>query len=94
VWSATFLHGFVIGLDGAGYTKHWDGVRWLPSQTGWANLGAVVGAGSPKIVSWGDDRLDLFHIGRDSAVYHKAWNGRDWFPSLTGWDNLGGSARI
>ncbi|MFI0910505.1 matrixin family metalloprotease [Streptomyces abikoensis] len=44
----------------------------------------------PAVVSWGENRLDIFGLGLDSAMWHKAWDGTHWLPSPDGWDRLGG----
>jgi len=45
---------------------------------------------SPAVVSWGENRLDVFVVGTNKNLYHKAWNGAAWEPSATGYDDLGG----
>ncbi len=79
---ASLLDVFVIGdADGAPYHKQWNGEQWLPSITGWDNLGGQCSS-YPCVVSWAPSRLDIFEVG--------AQDGAQWQPSQTGWDNLGG----
>ena len=44
----------------------------------------------PRVVAWGQNRLDVFVTGTDSQVFHKWWNGSAWGPSVTGWEAQGG----
>jgi uncharacterized protein YqjF (DUF2071 family) len=46
---------------------------------------------TPTVVSWGDQRLDIFASGKDAKVYHIAYDHKVWYPSdqLNAWDNLG-----
>jgi lysophospholipase L1-like esterase len=86
-WAADRLHILVNATDGNAYLKAWDGTGWVPSQTGWVNLGACVG--TPEVVSWGPDRLDFFARQMDGSVGIKSWVGNGWVPSVTGWNSLG-----
>jgi len=72
---------FIRGLDGALYTKHWDGTGWSP----WASLGGGLTT-APSAVSWGAGRIDVFAEGRDGALWHIAFANGGW----TGWQSLGG----
>jgi hypothetical protein len=47
-------------------------------------------ASAPTVVSWGENRLDVFVLGTDSALYHKWYDGSGWGPSLTGYEYMGG----
>jgi hypothetical protein len=44
------------------------------------------GTSSPKAVSWGEGRIDLFVRGTDAALYHQWFNGSGW----GWWEPLGG----
>ena len=88
-WGPNRIDAFVLGTDRALYHKSWNGSAWVPSVTGYDNLGGVC-TSAPQVVSWGANRLDAFVTGTDSALYHKSWNGSAWGPSFTGYDNLGG----
>ncbi|GAA0916559.1 hypothetical protein [Streptomyces thermoalcalitolerans] len=43
-----------------------------------------------SVVSWGEDRLDVFGIGTDSQMHHRHWDGSKWQPEQ-GWKSLGGT---
>jgi serine protease AprX len=47
--------------------------------------------GSPTVVSWGPNRLDIFVVGTNRALYHKWFDGSNWGPSLTGYEFMGGT---
>ena len=89
-WGPGRLDIFVIGPSNHLYHKAWDGSAWLPSQSGFENLGGTC-ASPPTVVSWGPHRLDIFVIGTDARLHHKAWDGSRWLPSATGFDDLGGN---
>jgi hypothetical protein len=40
----------------------------------------------PEVVSWDEDRIDVFAVGTDSALWHRWWDGSSW----GGWESLGG----
>jgi hypothetical protein len=64
------------------------GAAWLPSQTGWEDLGGFL-TGSPTAVGWGANRIDVFAPGKDNQGYcvlHKWWNGSAW----SSWERLTG----
>ncbi|HXQ80102.1 MAG TPA: hypothetical protein VN775_02230 [Opitutaceae bacterium] len=75
------------------FHKAWNGQAWLPSATGWDNMGGAfdeTGVLNPGAAS-GGGHADIFGVGRnDLALYHKGWDGQRWSPSPTGWDGLGG----
>jgi hypothetical protein len=71
------------------YHKYWNGA-WGPSQTDWEALGGTFNS-PPVVVSWGENRLDIFGLGTDNQAYHKAWTGSAWSPSQTGWEAIGGT---
>ena len=88
-WSANRLDAFVLGTDAALYHKAWDGSAWVPSETGFEDLGGICLA-APEVVAWAAGRLDIFVVGTDGALYHKWWDGTAWGPSQTGYEDLGG----
>jgi hypothetical protein len=45
----------------------------------WEALGGVFSS-PPAVVSWGDNRLDIFGLGNDKQMFHKAWDGTAWRP--------------
>jgi hypothetical protein len=47
------------------------GSAWSPSQTDWEALGGTFNS-PPSVVSWGNNRLDIFGLGTDNQMYHKA----------------------
>jgi ABC-type taurine transport system substrate-binding protein len=57
--------------------------------TGYEYRGGVCSC-SPKVASWGPNRLDIFVTGTDSALYHKWFDGAAWGPSLTDYEYMGG----
>src|SRR5438093_7305494 len=63
-------------------TKSWDGSKW----SGYTQLGGEAIVGTPAVVSWGANRLDVFVQGTDSALYTKSWDGSRW----RGYTQLGG----
>jgi hypothetical protein len=102
-WGSGRLDAFVRGLNGAVYHKAYDNSispnqSWWPSETDWEYLGGFT-TGTPEVVSWGPNRLDIFVRGGDiqtadsgggMSLYHKAWDGSQWQPSQTDWQPLGG----
>lgn len=46
------------------------------------------------MVSWNENKIDIFGLGTDNQCYHKWWDGSNggsvWGPSLAGWEPLGG----
>ena len=75
--------------------KFYDGSAWQPDAAGWYNKGPFGGeetrfASSPSVVSWGENRLDVFGESHEGALLHQAWTGYDWYPASTEWENLGG----
>lgn len=51
----------------------------------WKSLGGQI-KGIPSVVSWGEDRIDVFACGTDNAVWHLAGDRTNWTP----WKSLGG----
>src|SRR5437762_2798271 len=73
----------VLGVAGS--------ARAEPSKTGYQRLGGQI-KGSPAVVSWAANRLDLFVVATNGALYHKAWDGANWYPAQDGpWEWLGGA---
>ena len=88
-WTANRVDTFVVGTNGNLYHKAWNGTAWLPSVSGYGDLGGQC-ASPPAVASWGPDRLDIFVVGTNGNLYHKAWNGTGWLPSVSGYGDLGG----
>ena len=81
---------FVVGTNGNLYYKALNGITWLPSQTGYDNLGGPC-ASAPAVVSRGPNMLDIFVVGTNGTLWHTAWNGTTWED---GYDELGGQIMI
>ena len=88
-WGPNRLDTFVVGTNAGLYHKAWDGNAWLPSVSGYDDLGGQC-ASPPAVASWGPNRLDIFVVGTNGGLYHKAWDGNAWLPSVSGYDDLGG----
>lgn len=73
--------------SGAVLTKAWNGSTWLPSQTGYWNLGGVFKE-APTVVAPSSGTLDVFGRGMNDQVYWKRWTGNNWAAN---WTSLGGS---
>jgi hypothetical protein len=58
--------------------NQWTG-RWEVLSLGWMQ-------GTPAVVSWGPNRIDVFMRGGGNELVHKWYDG-DWRP----WENLGGT---
>jgi V8-like Glu-specific endopeptidase len=69
------------------YTKAWNGSGWVPSQTDWWSLGGGDIAGEPTVVSWSQDRIDVFARSTSGVPKHIRW-----IPSAgwSQWESLGG----
>ena len=95
-WGKDRLDMFVVGTDDGIWHKAWDGTQWWPSHDpdDWEKLGGKV-KGTPTVVTWGKDRLDVFVRGTDDALYRKAWDGDHWWPSdqPDDWEKLGGKMK-
>lgn len=42
---------------------------------------------APEVITWSDNRLDIFGLGTDNQMFHKAWTGSSWTSE---WEGLGG----
>ena len=106
-WGLNRFDVFANGDDGKVYHKFFDGAwnpPWPGSQKGdpgsqkgdWEPVGGLPTrtriAGSPSVVSWGQDRLDIFAAGVDGRVYHKFFGALAWGPGSIGadWESIGG----
>lgn len=73
--------------------KFYDGQSWQPDTLGWYNKAPGKNfASNPSVVSWGENRLDIFGLSFDYELFHQAWTGYGWFPSSTDWEYLGGGS--
>jgi Repeat of unknown function (DUF346) len=88
---------FGIGTDSAMYYKLWDGNVWLPSQTGWFQLGNGLFNSIPAATIRGNElqpvTADVFGLGLDN----QAWTMRlqpgyqpPWPPIPGDWRPIGG----
>jgi hypothetical protein len=88
------LDVFVRSTDAAVYQKSWSGTGpWAPGEgvgEWWYHGGGILG--TPVVVAWGPDRLDLVVTGTDNSIYHKAWDSGTWYPGEgpDDWEHLGG----
>ena len=50
--------------------------------------------GTPRAVSWGPDRLDVFSVSQSlkGDLFHRAWSGKDGKP-IGDWKYIGGTSR-
>jgi CubicO group peptidase (beta-lactamase class C family) len=82
---------YVRGMDDRLWQKWWDGKKWNPSDSDWAQHddGKFRLASAPFAVANGLNFRDVYAVGKDSHVYHKFWDGKSW----TGWFDLGGSIK-
>ena len=62
----------------------------LPGGAHHDYLGGVLD-GSPTVVSWGANRLDMFVTSNNTYAYHKVWDGSGWWPSMTDYEFHGGA---
>jgi hypothetical protein len=92
------LDAFAVGLEGAMYNAAWFAQAgqlpdWQPFANRlhvWQNLGGHFQATPPAVVSWAENRLDVFGLGADSYLYHKCWDGQQWWPANPDWELLDG----
>lgn len=94
-WGPNRLDIVALNDIGQYLYKYYDGSAWQPDASGWYNKGPFGGeetrfASSPSVVSWSENRLDVFGESYEGALLHQAWTGYDWFPANTEWENLGG----
>jgi V8-like Glu-specific endopeptidase len=85
--AANLMDLFVTKANGSVLTKAWNGSAWVPSQTGWWDLGGDNIGGEPTAVSWGQDRIDVFARSKSGVPKHTRW-----IPSAgwSVWEELGG----
>ena len=94
-WSPNRLDIVALNDIGQYLYKFYDGSAWQPDAAGWYNKGPFGGgetrlATSPTVVSWGENRLDIFGESHEGALLHQAWTGYGWYPASSEWENLGG----
>lgn len=74
-----YLDVFVRGTDNELYLREFDGEQW----TKFYSLGGSI-AGTPKIVSWGKGRVDIFARSTDGSLLHSfsdpAYERDAWLP--------------
>jgi hypothetical protein len=81
VFSGSTNHVFVIGGDGAVWTRSNAGAGW----GNWTSLGGYFGM-SPAAASLGNGHVRLFGTGADGALWTNEYAGGRW----SGWYSLGG----
>lgn len=75
--------------------KYYDGQSWRPDTLGWYNKGPDYHFDSnPSVVSWGNNRLDIFGVNYDDELLHQAWTAESWYPSNTDWETLGSGLAV
>jgi hypothetical protein len=77
------VHCWHDSWNGSSWETTWDDRGGQPGATGFF-VGEGDGPPSPRAVSWGDNRLDVFVLS--DGVWHTAWNGSNWQP----WEDFGG----
>ncbi|KAI4143269.1 MAG: hypothetical protein L6R39_004642 [Caloplaca ligustica] len=73
--------------------KYYDGIgqSWRPDTEGWYDKSPdIVFLSNPSMVSWGENRLDIFGITFEGGLLHQAWTGSSWYPGSTEWELLAG----
>ena len=89
-WSVNRIDVVVLGTDGNYYYKYWDGTAWQPQPPNNPyDMRPSPFISSPAVVSWGENRLDIYGIGNDSMLKHLTYYGSGWYPE-SGWETLGG----
>ncbi|KAL8937474.1 MAG: hypothetical protein Q9216_004402 [Gyalolechia sp. 2 TL-2023] len=91
-WASNRLDIVALSKDTGHYLyKFYNGESWQPSWDTWYDKGSPSSfASNPAVVSWGENRLDIFGESDDGALLHQAWTGNDWHPSATEWEYLAG----
>ena len=85
-----FVDIFCAGSDYALYHKnHSEDLQWEPSLSGWENRGGGL-TSPPTVVSWAQDRLDIFVIGDGPAysLFQQFWDGTSGWSDYS---NFGGT---
>jgi hypothetical protein len=81
---------FCAGTDDALYHKyHSENLQWGPSLSNWENRSGILSS-PPTVVSWAEDRLDLFVIGEgpNYSLFQQFW---DTSGGWSGYINFGGT---
>ena len=94
-WSKNRLDIVARGEDGGYYYKFWDGSSWRPNYGDEGSNGGLYPKGgnfksSPSLVSWGDNRLDIYGVTAKGTLGHQTWYGSGWYPEW-GFEELGGT---
>jgi hypothetical protein len=94
-WGPGRLDAFALRNDGKIWHQALTGESWFPSENGYWELmgpsGSETFSNPPVVVSWGENRLDIFVVGNDGNLYHRAWTGTIWDPPNLEWESLGGA---
>ena len=95
-WSANRLDIVAKGGKNATYWyKFYDGQAWRPDATGWYPKGAdTTFSSDPSVVSWGENRLDIFGVDAGDKLLHQTWYGSGWYPGSTDWETLASGAAV
>ena len=93
-WSENRLDIVALGSDGQYYYKFYDGSQWRPAAGDEGSKEALYPKGGsfksvPSLVSWGENRLDIYGVLDDATLGHQTWYGSGWYPGW-GFERLGG----
>lgn len=79
----------VVKVKDEFYYKFYDGKAWRPQVRGFSSKSPSVSFSSdPSVVSWGENRLDIFGVTDDRELVHQTWTGQSWYPGNTEWEEL------
>ncbi|KAI4111058.1 MAG: hypothetical protein LQ339_000786 [Xanthoria mediterranea] len=93
-WSANRID-IVIKVKGKLYYKYYNGAEWKPMlKTFYPKSPYVTFRSDPSVVSWGENRFDIFGVSVNGDLVHQTWTGESWYPSETAWEYLTGSAPL
>lgn len=73
-----------LNLIGRGSDNRLTQRYWNNGWSYWGAFGGPVVTGDPEIVSWGNNRLDVFANGADGLLYHRWYTG-----AWSAWETLG-----
>ena len=77
-WGQGRLDVFCRGPDtGELLHQYYDGSQWQPSSGSLESLGGSP-VTDPSVVSWGENRLDIFALDVNDQVVHLYWDGSQW----------------
>ena len=87
-WSAHRID-IVVKANGQFYYKFYNGEAWMPeAHDFYPKSPSVSFSSNLSVVSWGENRLDIFGVTDDGKLVHQAWTGDSWYPGSTEWEEL------